>query len=345
MSDWIRSNWFVVVIILALAGATGYFIYDANRNNVQGRQADGKDVIASLADRDITADGLYDQGAPFDGQLLYNLYKNAVVSQSVQTTSDLEKEAKEMEKTIDQNVRSQSSDKYKEAISAELASYGFGSYDDLYDYCLVNVKEKQLDRTYVDARFDELKDSLTEKKPRTVSQIKVTVSNPESLSDDEQKKIDSIDKALESGTFADAATAFSDDTATADKEGFAGYVDSDDAAQGNGVVAAEAVSAALNLKKGEVSDWITVTDSSTGAKSMVKITVDEDDPAAIQTSDDEDVRDELLYALLGSDSGLSMQIVQEAAKELKITYPDKDTQTKLETYMKTRTAGGTEDAK
>ncbi len=111
------------------------------------------------------------------------------------------------------------------------------------------------------------------------------------------------------------------------------------------MVAAEAVSAALNLKKGEVSDWITVTDSSTGAKSMVKITVDEDDPAAIQNSDDEEVRDELLYALLGSDSGLSMQIVQEAAKELKITYPDKDTQTKLETYMKTRTAGGSEDAK
>ncbi len=35
MSDWIRSNWFVVVVIVALAGATGYFIYDANRNNVR----------------------------------------------------------------------------------------------------------------------------------------------------------------------------------------------------------------------------------------------------------------------------------------------------------------------
>ena len=342
MSDWIRSNWFVVVVIVALAGATGYFIYDANRNNVPGRQADGKDVIASLAERDITADELYDQGAPFDGQLLYNLYKNAVVSQSVQTTSNLEKEAKEMEKTIDQNVRGQSSDKYKEAFSAELASYGFASYDDLYDYCLVNVKEKELDRTYVDAHFEELKESLKDKQPRTVSQIKVTVSNPESLTEDEQKKVDSIDKALESGTFADAATAFSDDTATADKEGFAGYIDADDAAQGNGVVAAEAVSAALSLKKGETTDWISVTDASTGAKSMVKVTVDEDDVTAIHESDNEDVRDELLYALLGSDTGLSMKIMQEAASKLKITFEDEQTQARLDNYMKT--AGGQADA-
>ena len=58
-----------------------------------------------------------------------------------------------------------------------------------------------------------------------VSQIKVTVSNPESLTEDEQKKVDSIDKALESGTFADAATAFSDDTATADKEGCMIFMD------------------------------------------------------------------------------------------------------------------------
>ena len=341
MSDWIRSNWFVVVIIVALVGVTGYFIYDANRNNVQGRQADGKDVIASLADQDITADQLYEQGAPFDGQLLYNLYKNAVVSQSVQTTSDLEKEAKEMEKTIDQNVRGQSSDKYKEAISAELASYGFGSYDDLYDYCLVNVKEKELDRKYVDSHFDELKESVKEKQPRTVSQIKVTVTNPEALTEEEQKKIDSIDKALESGTFADAATAFSDDTATADKEGFAGYIDADDQAQGNGVVAAEAVTAALSLKKGETSDWITVTNSSTGAKSMVKITVDEDDVDAIHSSDNEDVKDELLYALLNSDSGLSVKIMQEAAGKLKISFEDEETKTKLDNYMKT--AGGETD--
>ena len=261
MSEKLRSNWFVVLIVIVLVGFTGYFIYDMNRDNVKGRQSDGKDVIASITDKDITADELYESGEPFDGSLIYNLYKNAVISQTVETTDALEKSAKEMERTIDSNVKNASSDNYKEVIASELAGYGFNGYDQLYDYCLVAAKEKEMNSTYVKEHFDELKKAVEEKDPRLVSQIVINVADPENLTEDEQNKLDAVDKALEGGSFADAVTAFSEDTATVEEKGFAGYIDQDTASAGSQTVNAQAAAAALKLKKDEVTEWIPVTNS------------------------------------------------------------------------------------
>lgn len=340
MLDKLKSNWFVVLVVIVLIGFTGYFIYDANRDNVSGRQSDGKDVIASLGDEDITADALYDQGAPFDGSLLYNLYKNAVISQTVETTSQLEEEAKTMEKTIDSNVKNSSGDQYKEAVTAELAGYGYSSYDQLYDYCLNSVKEKAMNKAYVQDHFDELKAAVEEKNPRIVSQIIVNVTDPDNLTEDEQNKLDSIDKALEAGTFADAATAFSDDAATAEKKGFSGYIDADSASQGTTTVSSEAAAAALELNKGETSSWITVTNSQTQATTMVKITVDETDLDEILKNEDETVQDSLLYAVLNDNTGLSYTIVEDSAKKLKITFTDEDTEKKINEYVASRKGDG-----
>lgn len=343
MLEKLRSNWFVVLVVIVLIGFTGYFIYDGNKDNVSGRQADGKDVIASLGDEDITADALYEQGAPFDGSLLYNLYKNAVISQSVETTSQLEEEAKTMEKTIDSNVKNSSGEQYKAAVTAELAGYGYDSYDKLYDYCLNSVKEKAMNKAYVKDHFNELKEAVEKKNPRIVSQIIVNVTDPASLTEDEQNKLDSIDKALKAGTFADAATAFSDDAATAEKKGMSGYVDADNAAQGTTSVSSEAVSAALELEKGGISDWITVTNPQTQAVTMVKITVDETDLDAIMKNEDETVQDQLLYAVLNDNTGLSYTILENSAKKLKITFEDPDTEKKINDYVASRKGDGQDE--
>jgi foldase protein PrsA len=335
MSEGIKNHWFVILIALVLVGFTSFFIYDANRDNVKSKKTDGKDVIASLSFADITADELYDTAAPFDGSLLYNLYKNAVVDQSVETTSAMEEEAKNMESIIDSNVKSQSSDKYLEAVTSELASYGFDGYDKLYDYCLVNVKEKELERAYMLEHFDSLKSALDDKNSRLVSIVEISVSDYTALTEEEQERMDNVDKALESGTFAEAATAFSDDTDTADKEGFAGYIDSDDASSGTSILDATIVAAALELKSGETSDWLAVTDSSTGAQSMVKVHVDTTDPDEILANEDETVQDELLYAILNNSDGLAVHIIQKAAEKLSISFGSDEVKDRLDAYMDT----------
>ena len=61
MGEFLRNNWFVVVIAVILISFIGYFIFDANRYNVSGKTMDGKEVVASIDGTDVTADDLYNE--------------------------------------------------------------------------------------------------------------------------------------------------------------------------------------------------------------------------------------------------------------------------------------------
>ncbi|WP_289266005.1 peptidylprolyl isomerase [Dubosiella newyorkensis] len=332
MSDLFKDNWFVILIAVIIIAFVGYFVYDSNTGKVASKKADGKDVVASLADSNITADALFENFSQFDGALLYNLYRNAVVEQSVETTKEMEEQAKSMEKTIRSNVSSQNSSTYWDAITQELASYGYGSYDDLYDYALMTVKQRSLNQEYVDAHFENLKDSLKDAKPRIVSIIKMEAADPQNLTDEETKKRDSIDKAIESDSFAQAATAFSDDAATAAKDGLFGYVDSSSSASSTGLDQ-NLLTKALEMEKGETSDWIEVKNTQTGVISLYKIYVDETDLEKIHQNKDEDVKKSLLFSILNAKAGLEADILENAAKDLKIEFEDQDAKEKLDRYI------------
>jgi foldase protein PrsA len=328
--ETLKENWFVVLVALIMVVFVGYFIYDQNKDNVTVKQSsDGQDVIATLKDANITAEELYDLGEPFDSSILYYMYRNAVIDQSVETTDDLETTAKNMESLILYNAKSQSDD-YEELLTSELASYGFSSYEDLYQYCLISAKENVLDEQYVDAHFDELKDTVEENSPRTISIITMAVADADELTDDEQTKKDNIDSALESGTFADAATAFSEDTNTAAYEGFYGYVDSS-----SSDLDSDLLSAVLALEKGETTDWITVTDSSTGTTYLYKAYVDETDIQTIYDSEDEDVHSAIVSAFISDNSTLQIDAIVEAAEKLDITFESDSAKEKVESYIST----------
>lgn len=334
MGEFLRNNWFVVVIAVILISFIGYFIFDANRYNVSGKTMDGKEVVASIDGTDVTADDLYNELESFDSTLLYNMYRNAVINQTIETTDSLREDASTLESTIRTNAQSNSTD-YEASLAAELASYGYKSIDDLDDYCLTSVKEKEMNKTYVDEHFDEYKEAVESVSPRTVSIISMSVTDADELTDDEQEKKDNIDQALEGGSFADAATAFSEDETTAANDGFHGYIDSNSSSSST-TLDSSVISAALELEKGQTSDWITVTDSTTGAISLYKVHVDETDIEKIHESKNEDVTDQLLYAFLQNNQGLSVTIVEENAKNLDIKFNDEDVQKKIEDYISTQ---------
>ena len=325
MTDILRNNWFVVLIAIIIIGFIGYFIYDTNKDNVSAKTTNNEQVIASINKDDITADDLYDESTPYDGSTIYNMYKNAVIDQSIKTTKDLKKQASTLESNIKSNASSQSDD-YESTLTTELAKYGYASYEELNDYCLTSVKEKEMNKKYITKHFDEVKKAWEDKSPRTVSIIKMDVSDADNLTETETKKKSNIDKALEKESFADVAKAF--------------YVDSNSTSSGSNstsTVPADVVTAAIGLKKGETSDWITVTSSS--GTSLYKVYVKETNSKKIFNAKSDTVSNQALYAILNSDSSLSYKILDSYAKKLDIKFNDKDIKKKFDSYVKT-TYGG-----
>ena len=60
MIDTLKKQWFVVLIALIFIGFTVFIIYDTNKGKLPGKSENGKDVIATINGKSISADDLYD---------------------------------------------------------------------------------------------------------------------------------------------------------------------------------------------------------------------------------------------------------------------------------------------
>lgn len=339
MFELVKDNWFVVLIAIIIIGFISYFVYDSNKYNVSSATDDGKDVVASVSSGSVTADDLYEDLSEDDSALLYNMYRNAVVDQSVETTDEIQEDADTLQSNIESTAKQQT-DNYETYLASELAQYGFNGYDELDDYCLMSVKQKKLNEKYVNKHFDELKSSVKDKKPRTISIIMISVADADNLTDDEQTKKDNIDSALSKQSFAKTATAYSEDT-TASEKGFYGYIDEDDA-DSSSSLDSSVIEAAMDLKKGETSDWITVTDEDSGYTYLYRVYVNQTNIDKIHNSKSSTVRDQLLNAILNNNDGLEETIVQTYAKKLDIKFNDKSVKKKINAYIKEQQEGADE---
>ena len=83
MSEFLRNNWFVVVIAVIIIAFVSYFIYDENKYNVSAKSdSDGNQVVASIDKKDITANDIYDQSAPFDTEgFLHTMVHNVALKE------------------------------------------------------------------------------------------------------------------------------------------------------------------------------------------------------------------------------------------------------------------------
>ena len=339
MGQFLRDNWFVVVIAIVIIGFVSYFIYDSNKYNVSSMKDGNSDVVMSVTGGNVTADEIYSDLSKDDGELLYNLYKNAVVSQTVKETDSIKNDVKTLQDNIVSYAKQQDSNNYEQVIEQELYAYGYSSYDDLNKYCLESVKEAKMNEDYVNDHFASLSKAVVAKNPRTISIITMSVSDASNLTSDEQKKKDNIDSALQKQSFAKTATAYSEDTTASDK-GVYGYIDEDDKdSSSSSSLDSSVIEAALKLKKGETSDWITVTDSDAGTTTLYKVHVNETDVNTIHKSKNTTIKRQLLNAILNNNTGLSTKIVQTNAKKLKITIKDKNTKKKLNAYINEQLKG------
>ena len=326
MAEILKKNWFVVLIAVLLCSFAIYYVWDTTKDFVKGKSVDGKDVIASIDNYDLTADDLYGEIERFSVSQLYYRFRNAVIEQTVtEETDEMKENADKLKENLEAQAQSSSSYSADELISNMLESVGLES-DELDRFCMLAQKESVMQRNYVEKNYDTLMKDV--KNAHIISLIEISVSDADALSDDESETKEKIDAALKKGTaFADVAADYTQSTQT-DENGLYGYVDSE--TEASSTLTDDMLKAALALKEGETSSWIKVSGDS-GDK-LVLIYADVVGKDNIKASKDSDVWSSLVSALISRNSTLSSEILFDAADQLEITFTDDTMLSRLRTY-------------
>lgn len=322
MVETLKKQWFVVLVALILVIFTVYIIWDTNKGKLAGKTVDGKDVVASITDKDIFADDVFETISTQGGDdLLFAKFQDAVASQAVETTDDIKSEAKLQAKSIEENFKANDPTNYKTTIQSQLNGIG---YDDLDDYCLKTTKVTKLQTEYMDANMDSLFSPIyKEKNSRSVAHILVKMEDSANPTEEELEKIKKIEDALAAGTsFEDVAKEYSEDS-SATNGGVLGYMDSDTA------YVDEFKEKALSLAKDEVSQWVKVASSNYQGWHMIKVL--ETDQAALL--ENEDTKKGIYSAIMTANENLGKKIVWEKSKELEVSFANDDVKNRLMTYM------------
>ncbi len=326
MIEILKKQWFVVLIAVILISFAIFSIWDTNKGKLAGKKADGKDVIASVADKNIFVDDIFnDLKTQSADAYLYQKFQDAVANEIIETDDDIKSTAKLQQEQTEEYFKANDPTNYKTTIQSQLEASG---YSDLYEYCLTSAKVQKMFTNYMDEHMDELFTPIhKEKNGRIVAHILIKMENSKNPTKEEQEKVKKVDEALKSGKkFADVAKEFSDDS-SASTGGLVGYTDKDSK------LVEDFKKTALKLKKNEVSDWVKV--ASTNYQGWHKIIVLETDKDKIvKYEDDTDtVKNQVYQAIMNADNDLRKKIVWEKSKKVDIVYGNDDIKKLLMDYM------------
>ena len=319
MGKFLKKHWFVLLIIVIFAVISTYYIYDTNKGKLKGKTVNGKDVVYSLSDGDVTADDFYDSLKKATGTNAdVVLFQKAVANESYRTTKSIKKDAAKQAESIQSNYSSNYSSSADTQLKSDLASSG---YDDLTDYLITQIKLNRVTGAYAADHFDDLK-------IRKISYILVQFEDSSNVPDtptaDEQSRMDAVDKMLDDGSsFADTATKYSEDTSTASNGGVLGIIDTNSSSSLDSTF----FETAMSLKEGEVSDWVKSDsfgyfkikcDAST-AKTLEK-DKDYDDPyVTLVTTYDTTLQNTAVWAK-AKDLGVDFKGDKDLEKEIKAAF-------------------------
>ena len=158
MGSFLKKNWFICVLVVALAGVSGYYIYDTSKDKLRGKKSNGEDVVYQINDDDVTASEFYDQMYADSGvSALHHAVLRQVVDQAVDTTDEMKTNAASQAQSIISSYASSYGSSYQTTLDSQLKSMGYSGYDDLEQYFIDYNKELQIAGDYAKNHFDELK--------------------------------------------------------------------------------------------------------------------------------------------------------------------------------------------
>ena len=205
MIEILKKQWFVVLIAVILISFAIFSIWDTNKGKLAGKKADGKDVIASVADQNIFVDDIFNElKTQAADAYLYQKFQDAVANEVIATDDDIKSTAKLQQEQTEEYFKSTDPTNYKTTIQSQLEASG---YSDLYEYCLTSTKVQKLFTNYMDEHMDELFTPIhKDKNGRIVAHILIKMEDSKNPTDEEKEKVNKVDEALKSGKkFADVA--------------------------------------------------------------------------------------------------------------------------------------------
>lgn len=225
-------------------------------------QEDGKDVVASIDESNLLADDLYqDLASSTQGkQALFSYVLDQLIRQNFPATDDMEENADELVENIETNFQNQHGDSAEEELQSALESAGVKNMAEYRDSLIQSLQYAEFLKKYVNDHFDEVfEDYYQQATPRTISLIKVSISDPENPTDQESEKLKEVQSLLKTNkSFDEIAYDYSDDDNTKSAKGNLGIVDT--STDLSSTYGKEVQTMALTLKEGEVSEMVQGSD-------------------------------------------------------------------------------------
>lgn len=307
-----------IVAVLFIA-AIVYFAVDSNKGIIKGKKENGKDVVVSLNDYNVTADSLYDElmaNSSYTGYTLYMQYARAVVNATTTPTEDMKASAQLQAEALISQFKAQYGDSYADYLSIALNGVGLSKESELEGYYLNYYMLQDMIEKYQEEHKDELfGDFYKEKSPRLVSHILVKMEDPENPTDEEKAKMNKIEEAFANGQeFTEIAKEYSDD-GSASKGGSLGYVDADTS------FVEPFLKASLELESGATSDWV----QTEFGYHIIK--VDDSTKETMMENDD------AMEAMAKFYPNLELTVIKEAASKLDITFANEEAKKQLDEFL------------
>lgn len=332
MIETLKKQWFVVLIAIIFIGFTVFIIIDTNKDKLPGRSVDGKDVVAGIDGADITADELYDKMYSLGGgeTLTFLRFQASVIDQSIKSTDKIEEMAANIKDYITQQAQGQAQNAGtapEDFITATIGQQGFHA-DELDYFCRVQAKQYAAHDDYVAKNRKELFTPMCkENNGRIVSHILVKMKDAKNPTKEEMEIVKGIEKDLKTLTFEEVAKKYA---ATGDGSaangGYLGYMDK------NTNFVESFKTAALKLKKGEVSGWVKESNESYNGWHLIR--VEETNVDAMLK--DEKAFDTMDQAISQAHPEIQTTILKDAIKKADVKYANDDVKKQVEKFLETK---------
>ena len=189
---------------------------------------DGKEVVASVKGKDVTAEELFSElKNQYGASILVNMIDNYITDKEVKDSD----EAKEYAEAQIASMKDQYA-QYGYEWSDVLAQYGFSSDDELIKEYSLNYRKEQVAKNYLKEKVTE--DEINEYYEKeiygnyTVKHILITPETNDDMSDEDKEKAKKkaketakeVIKKLDDGSkWKDLVSKYSDDTGSKENEG------------------------------------------------------------------------------------------------------------------------------
>lgn len=251
MKEVIKKYWFVGIISIIFLVGIVFVVVNNQQHSVSKKTVDGKDVLFTIGDLNKPADEVYAELSGSQISLIAMKFEDMVVTKTVELTEDELTQAKLNAQATLANYKAQFGDEKVavQKLEQALKGVGYQTVDDLQTYFANQTRKQNVLNKTILLNPEVFNKFQSETQARFVSHILIN-STTETASPEVQEKMNKVDEALKTKSFADVAKEFSEDSTAANGGVLPGITTN----KTNFVP--EFLQAALALKEHEVSGWV-----------------------------------------------------------------------------------------